>query len=76
MCLAVPGKITSIYSEDGIKMAKVSFNGVIKEVSIEWVPEVKVEDYVIVHAGSVLTILKTKEAEETLEIFRQITAQY
>jgi len=75
MCLAVPGKITSIYSEDGSRMAKVSFNGIIKDISIEWVPDVKEGDYVIVHAGSVLTILNTREAEETLEIFRQITAQ-
>jgi hydrogenase expression/formation protein HypC len=75
MCLAVPGKITSISSEEGIRMGKVSFNGVLKDISIEWVPQAQVGDYVVVHAGSALTILDTKEAEETLEIFRQISLQ-
>jgi len=56
-------------------MAKVSFNGVLKDISIEWVPEAKVGDYVVAHAGSALTLLNTCEAEETLEIFRQISSQ-
>ena len=75
MCLAVPGKIISISSEEGMRMAKVSFNGVLKDISIEWVPEAQVGDYVVAHAGSALTILNTREAEETLEIFRQISSQ-
>jgi len=56
-------------------MAKVSFNGVLKDISIEWVPEAKVGDYVVVHAGSALTVLNTREAEETIELFRQISSQ-
>ena len=75
MCLAIPGVITSIYSEEANRMAKVSFNGVLKNISIEWLPDAKVGDYIIAHAGSALTILNTKEAEETLEIFRQISSQ-
>jgi len=75
MCLAIPGIITSIYSEEANRMAKVSFNGVLKNISIEWLPDAKVGDYIIAHAGSALTILNTKEAEETLEIFRQISSQ-
>lgn len=75
MCLAVPGKIISISSEEGLKMAKVSFNGVIKDISVEWVQEARVGDYIIAHAGSALTILNIKEAEETIELFRQISSQ-
>jgi hydrogenase expression/formation protein HypC len=73
MCLAIPGKIASVFSKDGLRMARVSFNGVIKEVSIEWVPEAIVGDYVIVHAGSALTVLDKSEAEKTLDLFRQIS---
>jgi hydrogenase expression/formation protein HypC len=73
MCLAIPGLIMSISSEEGLRMARVSFNGVIKDISVEWVPEAHVGDYVIVHAGSALTILNTREAEETLDLFRQIS---
>ena len=75
MCLAVPGIIISISSDEDLKMAKVSFNGVLKDVSIEWVPSASVGDYVVVHAGSALTILNKQEAEETLEIFRQINSK-
>ena len=75
MCLAVPGIITSISSEEGLKMAKVSFNGVLKDISIEWVPDAQIGDYVIAHAGSALTILDTREAEDTIEIFRQISSK-
>ena len=75
MCLAVPGIITSISSEEGLRMAKVSFNGVLKNISIEWVPDAQVGDYVVAHAGSALTILDTREAEDTLEIFKQISSQ-
>jgi hydrogenase expression/formation protein HypC len=73
MCLAIPGLIMSISSEEGLRMARVSFNGVIKDISVEWVPEARIGDYVIVHAGSALTILNTREAEETLDLFRQIS---
>jgi hydrogenase expression/formation protein HypC len=73
MCLAIPGLIMSISSEEGLKMARVSFNGVIKNISVEWVPEAHVGDYVIVHAGSALTILNPGEAEETLDLFRLIS---
>jgi hydrogenase expression/formation protein HypC len=73
MCLAIPGLIMSISSEEGLRMARVSFNGVIKDISVEWVPEARAGDYVIVHAGSALTILNTREAEETLDLFRQIS---
>jgi hydrogenase expression/formation protein HypC len=75
MCLAVPGIITSISSDEDSRMARVSFNGVLKDISVEWVPEAKVGDYVVVHAGSALTILDKKEAEATLEIFRQIASE-
>jgi len=56
-------------------MAKVSFNGVLKDISIEWVPDAQIGDYVIAHAGSALTILDTREAEDTIEIFRQISSK-
>ncbi|HEY9705926.1 MAG TPA: HypC/HybG/HupF family hydrogenase formation chaperone, partial [Allocoleopsis sp.] len=49
------------------RIAKVSFGGVIKEVSLAYLPEAKINDYVIVHVGFALSILDTEEAERTLE---------
>jgi hydrogenase expression/formation protein HypC len=72
MCLAAPGKIVSIDSStEGLRMARVSFSGVIKNICIEWVPEANEGDYVLAHAGTALSIVDAKEAEETLDIFRQ-----
>jgi hydrogenase expression/formation protein HypC len=62
MCLAIPGKILSITGEDLSKIAQVSFSGITKEISIALVPEAKVDDYVIVHAGVALNLLDEEEA--------------
>jgi len=52
-------------------MARVSFSGVIKNICIEWIPEAVVGDYILVHAGTALSIVNAKEAAETEEIFKQ-----
>ncbi len=74
MCLAIPGKITDIYTSNGMRMAKVDFGGVTRETCLEAVPEASLGEYVIVHAGFALNTLDEKEALETLEIFRQMDA--
>lgn len=74
MCLAVPGKIISINEneESLMRTGKVSFGGVIKEVSLAYVPEAQVGDYAIVHVGFALSILDSQEAERTLSYLQQI----
>jgi len=52
--------------------AKVDSAGVSVEVDISMTPEVKVGEYVIVHAGFAIETLKPEEAEETLRLFREI----
>jgi hydrogenase expression/formation protein HypC len=51
MCLGVPGKIIEIYRSNELLMCKVDFGGVVREVCLETLPEAKVGDYTIVHAG-------------------------
>lgn len=74
MCLGVPAKVKEIYTENGIKMAKVDFGGVIKEACMEYLPEIKVGDYAIIHVGFGLSILDEKEALETIDLINQINA--
>jgi hydrogenase expression/formation protein HypC len=74
MCLGVPAKVKEIYMENGIKMAKVDFGGVIKEACMEYLPEIKVGDYAIIHVGFGLSILDEKEALETIDLINQISA--
>ncbi len=74
MCLAVPGKIISITGEDLARMGRVSFGGIVKEVSLAYVPEADVDDYVVVHVGFAISQLDTQEAEQTLNYLQQIEA--
>jgi hydrogenase expression/formation protein HypC len=68
MCLAIPGKIMSITGDDPLsKTAKVSFSGVVKKVSLAYVPEAKVGDYVVVHVGFALSVIDAEAAQKTLE---------
>ena len=75
MCLGIPAKVIELYQTNGMKMARVDFGGAIKEACMEYLPEVKVGDYTIVHVGFGLSILDEQEALETMELLRQIDAQ-
>ena len=73
MCLAVPGKVTSIdESNPELKMAKVNFNGVSKDICIQWLPDVKIDDYVLVHVGFALNKIDEKDAIETIQMLKDM----
>lgn len=72
MCLAVPGKILEIYTNRGLRMCKIDFGGAVREACIETLPEAKVGDYTIVHAGFALNLLSEEEANETLTLLREM----
>ncbi len=73
MCLAVPGKITSISGADPLsRTGKVDFGGVLKEASLAYVPEAKVGDYVIVHVGFAISRLDEDEANKVFEYLREM----
>ena len=74
MCLAIPAKIISVSENDDDlqRMARVDFSGVIKDISLAYLPEAKVNDYVIVHAGLALSILDEDEARITLAAFAEM----
>jgi hydrogenase expression/formation protein HypC len=74
MCLGVPGKIVDIYEKGGLKMAKVDFGGIFREACLDYVDEVKVGDYCVIHVGFAISILSESDAMETLELLRQIGA--
>ena len=72
MCLAVPGKVLDIWERDQTRMAKVDFGGVEKDVCLEFVPDIEVGEYTIVHVGFALQRLDEKSAMETLALFREL----
>jgi hydrogenase expression/formation protein HypC len=72
MCLAVPGKIIEIDQNSVIRMGKVDFGGITREVCLEAVPEAEIGNYVIVHAGFALNTLSEEEAMNSLEAFKEL----
>lgn len=74
MCLGIPGKIIEIHHQNGLRMGKVDFGGVLREACLEALPEAKAGDYTIVHAGFALSLLSEEEANETLTLLREISA--
>ncbi len=72
MCLGIPGKIIELDNSSGMRMAKIDFDGVVRQACVEAIPEAKVGDYTIIHAGFALNVLSECEARETLELLNEI----
>src|SRR5450755_448361 len=72
MCLAIPGRVEEITTDGMITIGRVNFGGVVKRVCLDYVPEIKVGEYAIVHVGFAISVIDEKTAEETLEMFRSM----
>jgi hydrogenase expression/formation protein HypC len=70
MCLAIPGKVEEITTDGLIRVGRVNFGGVVKKVCLDYVPEVEVGDYTIVHVGFAISKIDEATAEQTLADFR------
>ncbi len=71
MCLAIPGQVATITDEGGLRMAEVAYGPVRNRVCLAYLPEAKVGDFVIVHAGFAISILDEAEAAERLAAWRE-----
>ena len=73
MCLAVPGQIISVDASDPeLKMAKVKFGEVVKDICIQWVDDVQEGDYIIAHIGTALSKLDEADAKATLDALKEM----
>lgn len=73
MCLAVPGKILEIQGDDPtFRSGRVSFGGIVKQVSLACVPDAEVDDYVLVHVGMALSKVDEEEAKEVFSYLQQM----
>jgi len=68
MCLGIPAKVVELKGLTAI----VDFGGVKKEVSSLLEPDLKIGDYVIVHAGAIISKISEEEAVETIKVWREI----
>jgi hydrogenase expression/formation protein HypC len=74
MCLAVPGKILDITEQNGLRLARVQFGGIVRKVSLDFVPEAVVGDHVIVHVGFAISRIDEAEARRTYELLEEMGA--
>ena len=74
MCLSIPGKLIEITAQldETFRTGRVSFDGVKKEVSLALVPEAKIDDYVLVHAGVAISLIDEEEAKKTFDLLKQL----
>jgi hydrogenase expression/formation protein HypC len=72
MCLAVPGQVEEIFERESVRMGRVNFAGIVKEVCLAYVPEIAVGDYTIVHVGFALSRIDEESAQKTLAAFREM----
>ena len=74
MCLAVPGKVIEIQESGSLRAARVQFGGIVRQVSLDFVPEANVGDYVMVHVGFAISRVDAEEAERTYALLEEMGA--
>jgi hydrogenase expression/formation protein HypC len=72
MCLAIPGKVLEEFESRGMRMAKIQFGGIVREASLDYTPEAKIGDYVLVHVGFAISTVDAEEAERTYRALEEL----
>lgn len=72
MCLAVPGKILDSIESHGIRIGRVQFGGIVRQVRLDFVPEAVVGDYVMVHVGFAISRVDPAEARRTYQLLEEM----
>jgi hydrogenase expression/formation protein HypC len=72
MCLAIPGKLALIEQKDGVRCGRVQFGGVSRQACLDFVPEAKEGDYVMVHVGFAISVVDKEEAERTYALLESM----
>jgi hydrogenase expression/formation protein HypC len=74
MCLAIPGKIIELNEKNGVRMSKVDFGGITREACMEYVPEARIGEYVLVHVGFAISRVDEEEAARTYQYLAEMDA--
>ncbi len=72
MCLAIPGKVLEEFESRGMRMARVQFGGIVREASLDYTPDAKIGDYVLVHVGFAISIVNAEEAARTYQALEEM----
>jgi len=72
MCLGIPGEILEIREDNGLRVGKVRFGGITREVCLEYVPEAQSGDFVVVHVGFAISRVDAEEAARTYQVLEEL----
>jgi len=72
VCLAIPGKIIEVYEHGSLRSARVQFGGIVRQVSLDFVPEAGLGDYVMVHVGFAISRVDPFEADRTYKLLQEM----
>jgi hydrogenase expression/formation protein HypC len=72
MCLAIPGKVAQIVETAGMRSGRIQFGGIIRQACLDFVPEAKEGDYVMVHVGFAISVVDREEAERTYALLESM----
>jgi hydrogenase expression/formation protein HypC len=72
VCLAIPGKILEIQEQGQMRSARVQFGGIVRQVSLDFVPEAGLGDYVMVHVGFAISRVDRVEAHRTYKLLQEM----
>ena len=73
MCLAISGRVLRIDAADAaFRLATVDFDGITKSISLSFTPEARPGDYVLVHVGFALTVIRERKTQKTLAFLKDL----
>lgn len=72
MCLAIPGRIEAVFERDGVRMGRISFDGVCKEICVDLLPDARPGEYALVHVGFAISRIDEATAQAALATFREL----
>jgi hydrogenase expression/formation protein HypC len=71
MCLAIPGLVTEILRDSGLRTGLVDFGGVRRNVCLEYLPETQIGDFVLVHVGFAISLIDKEEAARSIAMLKE-----
>ena len=72
MCLGIPGEILDVRQENGLRVAKVQFAGIRRDVCLDYVPDAKPGEFVLVHVGFAISRIDADEAARAYRILEEL----
>ena len=72
MCLGIPGEVLEIRDEQGLKVGKVQFGGITRDVCLACIPDIALGEFVLVHVGFAISKVDKEEAARAYATLQEL----